>query len=548
MMPDTHNPIPVEALDYLKKKKLTPGFDHRDVWQAEHNNAFTVAKMMQLDLLADTREALETALRDGLTFRQFARELKPMLIKKGWWGQQLMDDPLTGESRQVQLGSDARLKTIYSTNMKTSRAAGKWDRIERTRESHPYLLYTLGPSREHRLEHAGWKDLLLPVDDSFWQTHFPPNGWGCLCSVRQISQREADKLSKTGGVTTIAPKMKTRRLVNKRTGEVENVPIGIDPGWNYNMGLSRQAEIKKQAQSKAAYAKQKLGTADSPAPLHEFTNDTDPQRYLELGAKQTARLLNETDSQGKKLANVLIDAIETPARREAAAEQFQQTLLRQLSQVRNVSTSANVATRGKGAAAIRKVSMHYPDDWTKVADELGPLYVNYTRSRGWAMTLTRDTAKVDNFGWAYKKLGKDSTGAPRKWPKGSGFIRTDESSTAAHEYAHRLQKAMPELDALFNRIHQQRTQGDKLEKLRDLTGLNYGFNEVTRKDGYYNVYMGKEYASLADGHKAAEIMPMAFEPVLGTMDQRNIARLFALMQKDPDMFQTVIGLLFHYRP
>ncbi|CAM3169308.1 phage minor head protein [Moritella viscosa] len=547
-MPDAPKLIPQDALNYLTKKKLTPGFNYQDVWQREHNNAFTVAKMMQLDMLADTRNALEQALREGKTFQQFAKSLKPTLVAQGWWGEKSLVDPQTGTARAVQLGSDARLKTIYDTNMKTARAAGKWARIERSRESHPYLLYELGPSLEHRPEHSAWKGLLLPVDDPFWQTHFPPNGWGCKCRVRQVSQREAERLKGDSQILTQAPTIKTREWVNKRTGEVQQVPVGIDPGWNYNMGIDRKAQITKQTQNKETYTKQKLGTAASPAPLHEFTNDSDPQRYLELGAKQTAQLLNETDSSGTKLANVLVDAIASPEKRADAAQQFQQALLRQLSLARNISTSANIATRGKGATAVRQASLRYPDDWTKAADELGPLYVSYTSTRGWAVTLTSDRAKVDSFGWAYKKLGKDSTGAPRKWPKGSGFIRTDESSTAAHEYAHRLQKAIPELDTLFNRIHQRRTQGDKLERLRDLTGLNYGLKEVTRKDGYYNVYMGKEYASSPDGHKAAEVMPMALEPLLGTMDTRNVARLFALMQKDPDMLETVIGLLFHYRP
>lgn len=36
---------------------------------------------------------------------------------------------------------------------------------------------------------------------------------------------------------TRSPKGRTREWVNTRTGEVQDVPIGIDPGWNHNTGV-----------------------------------------------------------------------------------------------------------------------------------------------------------------------------------------------------------------------------------------------------------------------------------------------------------------------
>ncbi|CAM7890037.1 Phage protein [Citrobacter freundii] len=265
--------IPKEALDWLKAKKLSPGFDYRDIWRDEHSLGFTVAKMTQLDLLSDVQSLVEEALAEGQSFAQFREVLKPLLVKRGWWGQQMMDDPLTGASRVVQLGSDRRIRTIYETNMRTARSAGQWERIERTRRAMPYLLYTLGPSREHRAEHLQWADLCLPVDDPFWQTHIGPNGWGCKCGVRQVSKYEYEQMQAkgvtrnvqqlddnglpTGQVTretvplrTTAPEIKRVKWVNKRTGEEEMVPQGIDPGWDYNPGMARQAELERQLSQK----------------------------------------------------------------------------------------------------------------------------------------------------------------------------------------------------------------------------------------------------------------------------------------------------------
>ncbi|MEV9346623.1 phage minor head protein [Klebsiella pneumoniae] len=233
----------------------------------------SVAKMTQLDLLSDVKALAEEAMASGQSFAEFREVIRPLLVKRGWWGQQLMDDPLTSETRLVQLGSDRRLRTIYDTNMRTARSAGQWERIERTKRAMPYLVYTLGPSREHRPEHLQWADLCLPVDDPFWQTHIGPNGWGCKCGVRQVSKYEYEQL-KVNGVTrnvqqldasgqptghvvrqtvplrTEAPAIKRRKWVNKRTGEEEMVPEGIDPGWDYNPGTGRQAELERQLKVK----------------------------------------------------------------------------------------------------------------------------------------------------------------------------------------------------------------------------------------------------------------------------------------------------------
>lgn len=249
---------PKEALDWFKKKGLQPGFDYRDVWKEEHSNAFTVAKMLNADLLVEVRAMVEQALEQGQTYQQFAAVLKPLLVKSGWWGIQDMDDPLTGETKPVQLGSEGRIKIIYRTNMRTARAAGQWQRIERTKRAMPYLTYTIGPAREHRALHLSWRGITLPVDDPWWQTHMPPNGWGCHCGVRQISKFEYAKLQGDSGFKFAAPNDGTSEWVNKRTGEAEVLPKGIEPGWDYNPGKRREQALQADLKAKEQTLRQTL--------------------------------------------------------------------------------------------------------------------------------------------------------------------------------------------------------------------------------------------------------------------------------------------------
>lgn len=246
-------PVPKEALDYLRAKGYRVGFDHRDVFQEEHATAWTVAKAMRLDILEAIRAAVDEAIEGGMTFAAFKRDLQPLLEKLGWWGRGELLDPLTGETREVQLGSPRRLKTIYDVNLRQAHAAGQWERIERTTRTHPYLLYALGPSREHRPEHMGWAGILLRADDPWWETHFPPNGWGCKCWVRQVSRREAERLQVSGSYATTAPDLGMQEYVNQRTGQVISVPKGVEPGWAYNPGkVSRLARAQQLLEEKEA--------------------------------------------------------------------------------------------------------------------------------------------------------------------------------------------------------------------------------------------------------------------------------------------------------
>ncbi len=270
----TFNPAPPrEALNYFRAKKLKPSFDYRDVWREEHASAFTVAKAMQIDILETIRDELDRSLAQGIPYEEFKKDLIPTLQKLGWWGKSEEVDPATGETQEVVLGTPRRLKTIYQVNMRTARSAGQWQRAQRTKRSHQYLLYELGPSKEHRQEHLRWNGLLLPVDDPFWSTHMPTNGYGCKCRVRQVSRREYERLVKTGKYLTKAPQVKTREWVNKRTGETLQVPEGIDPGFDTNPGaVAREHHTAQIFANKVKSARPEVG-ATAMRSATEFVRD-----------------------------------------------------------------------------------------------------------------------------------------------------------------------------------------------------------------------------------------------------------------------------------
>jgi len=234
---------PEQAIKWFGEKGYALSFDWRDMWADAHARAFTVAKVAQLDVLADIREAVDSALTSGESLGEFKKRLRPELQKKGWWGEKEVVDPKTGEVTVAQLGSAHRLKVIYDTNLRTAHAAGKWQRIQDNAVRRPYLRYVARrPGKNRRDEHQGFNDIVRPVGDPFWDTHYGPNGWGCQCTVQQLNDRD---LTRYKLKVSKPVKLQYRSYTNKRTGEVTRVPKGIGPGWEHNVGKGRAGQAVK---------------------------------------------------------------------------------------------------------------------------------------------------------------------------------------------------------------------------------------------------------------------------------------------------------------
>ncbi|WP_165006221.1 phage minor head protein [Neisseria yangbaofengii] len=219
------------ALEHFKTKKILPGFSHYDVWLYQHSLAFTVAKMMDADMLAEVKQAIEQALQNGTSFADFKKRLKPYLMAKGWWGEQIMTDPLDEVQKLVQLGSTRRLKTIFNTNMQTAFAAGQWQRIQANKAALPYLRYNASAAGTPRDSHKRYYGLILPVDHEIWNVIFPPNGYGCKCSVSALTRRQAEREGISG-----EPDVEMLEFTNPRTGQTVLIPDDITPSFAHNHG------------------------------------------------------------------------------------------------------------------------------------------------------------------------------------------------------------------------------------------------------------------------------------------------------------------------
>ena len=265
-------PPPKEAVDYLRRKGVRTGYDYREVWAEEHAHAFTIANMMRLDLLSDVQESIAKAQQEGATAEQWKRGMAAKLAARGWWGRLPPPDPNDPQAvERANLYLSRRLDTIWRVNTRQAAQAGVWERGQRS-TSHPYLLYRVGPSKQHREQHLAWDGVLLPKDADFWKVANPMNGWGCKCYTRFVSRaqyrryvdRGIPQLTPGDGkrglkkVITKEPALHPVPYRNEATGQSHTGYEGIDHGFERNPGVGRMEQLSEAFWRKDQAAQSKL--------------------------------------------------------------------------------------------------------------------------------------------------------------------------------------------------------------------------------------------------------------------------------------------------
>lgn len=252
---------PKNAVAYLKSKGYSITWNWQEMLDQAHDQSFTVAKAMRLDLLSDIRGALETALQEGQTLKQFIADIQPVLESQGWWGQQVIVDS-EGVGELVQLGSPRRLKTIYQTNLQSAYMAGRKAEMEQTTETHPYWMYVAILDGKTRPSHRALHGQVFRHDDPIWSAIFPPNGFNCRCRVvalteAAVKRRGLKVVSSEGRVFTET----VETGIDKRTGEIRTAPVTgmrttdaagkaitfrTDPGFNHAPGTGLADMLKRK--------------------------------------------------------------------------------------------------------------------------------------------------------------------------------------------------------------------------------------------------------------------------------------------------------------
>ena len=182
--PDAVNPR--EAIAWFRARvPMTPD-EYRALEDRARRKAFTVAGVMDLDLLNDTFKALDKAVAEGTTFETFVEEVGPRL--EATWGK----------------ADSSRLQTIFSTNVQSAYSAGRWRQLTDPDVLAERPVWTYDAVLDGRTSEL-CKHLdgtTLPADDPFWETHTPPLHFNCRSGIISLTESQAAER----GVTKTPPK------------------------------------------------------------------------------------------------------------------------------------------------------------------------------------------------------------------------------------------------------------------------------------------------------------------------------------------------------
>lgn len=209
-----------EAIANLRGKVPMPTERWDDLAGPVHGQYFAVAGATSADLLRDLHDAVSRNIEERRTLAQFRKDFDKIVAQYGW---------------SYRGSRGWRTELIYRVNMRSAHMAGMWQKLWDNREHQPYLKYQAVLDGRTRPQHRTWSGTILPITDPFWSTHYPPNGWNCRCTVIGYSERD---LQRKGLKISESPEVKYRNVTNSDGEVVDRVPVGIDPGWDHNVGRS----------------------------------------------------------------------------------------------------------------------------------------------------------------------------------------------------------------------------------------------------------------------------------------------------------------------
>ncbi|MFT9092747.1 MAG: phage minor head protein [Gluconacetobacter sp.] len=228
---------PSEAIRFIRQRETIPTERWGQLEAEAHARAFTSAGITNVKMLGSVHEAMSRAMSEGTGFGAFRERFAKLADQYGW----------TPRGPHGTTGSVAqRALLIYETNIATAFSAGQWARLQTPEavEMYPWFRYRHHSCPHPRLQHVAWDGLILPRDDPFWATHWPPNGWRCHCTVEAVSRRA---MRRNEWSVSESPKIEWVEKRNPATGEMVRVPAGIDLGFAYNPGMVWQREEAARA-------------------------------------------------------------------------------------------------------------------------------------------------------------------------------------------------------------------------------------------------------------------------------------------------------------
>lgn len=100
----------------------------------------------------------------------------------------------TEARKQSETYNRTWLQTEFNQASQAAVTARQWREFEENADLFPNLKYKTVKDENVRESHKVLHNKIYPINHSFWDTYYPPNGWGCRCTVEQTDEQADEEL------------------------------------------------------------------------------------------------------------------------------------------------------------------------------------------------------------------------------------------------------------------------------------------------------------------------------------------------------------------
>lgn len=178
--------------------------------------AFTVSGLSKGEELHTVLKAIQRAIDEGTTFKDFQEDCEEIFDRRGFSGK-----------------NPYRVANIFQTNIQTAYNVGRYEQLQAETDILQYWLYDAINDGHVRKTHLAMDGRIYPANHPVWNSWYPPNGYGCRCSVSGLTQDQVE--SQGLAVQKEDPTTSSTEVVDKETGVITTEPpMKPDEGFGTN--------------------------------------------------------------------------------------------------------------------------------------------------------------------------------------------------------------------------------------------------------------------------------------------------------------------------
>lgn len=194
------------------------------------------------------------------------------------------------------------LRAEYNFVQSSAEMAAKWEQYAEDGDRYNLQYRTAGDSKV-RPEHAALNGVTLPMSDPFWESYYPPNGWGCRCTVVQVRKSKYPLTPQDEAMARGEEALQSdiKGIFRFNAGKEQKAVPDYNP---YTIRRCNDCDLAKGKTTLAFVPDNELCAACKLIRMCESQRFETKRQYPSGGRVQVHQLVNPADSDYEKLIHV----------------------------------------------------------------------------------------------------------------------------------------------------------------------------------------------------------------------------------------------------